>query len=230
MVVAELANVGFAYPGQTSLFTALNLNLQSGQVCGLLGRNGAGKTTLLKLTLGLVRPRGGEARLFGWPAWQRRCVALAQVHLVGERFSLPRLSVDEYAHLHSRYYPHFSKTRFRECLDRFELRDHGSLAALSFGQQKAIALSFAFSTGAPLLVLDEPTNGLDIPAKRVLRQIIMETAGVDRAILISTHQVRDLEEVISRVLILDAGQVIHDAANTGNLEQLFVAAVNRGVQ
>ena len=212
MDLATLRGVTFAYPGRAPLFDGIDWTIKPGGVYGLLGKNGAGKTTLLKLTTGVLFPHGGTATLFGHDAWKRNPHALEQVYMVSEQFAVPRISVREFMYFHGGYYTAFDKTRMLDYLQRFEVDAGAKLHQLSFGQQKKTVLAFALACGASLVVFDEPTNGLDIPSKQVFRRLLAEAAGEDRAFIISTHQVRDVEHLIDPVVILDNGRVVFDAA------------------
>lgn len=204
----RLEQVRFAYPKKPPLFDGLRFSLQPGGIHGLLGKNGAGKTTLLKLGLGLLFPDSGSAALFDAPAEERRPEELADVAFVPENFAVPDLSVADYIHLHGAYYPRFDEDLMERYLREFEL-DHGmKLQSVSYGQKKKLLLAFALATQARLVVLDEPTNGLDIPSKRVFRRICAEAITEERAFIISTHQVRDVQNLIDPIVILDNGSVL----------------------
>lgn len=206
-----MQNVQFGYqPGRT-LFDDLDFDVRPGGVVGLLGKNGAGKTTLLKIALGLLFAQNGRSELFGVDAARRRHDVLARVALIPEQFELPPVSITRYGKDWGAYYPRFSAASYRDYLDRFEVPESGKLTQLSYGQQKKVLIAFALASGAELILLDEPTNGLDIPAKRVFRSLVAEAAGQDRAIVISTHQVRDVENLIDPVVVLDEGRVVFEA-------------------
>jgi ABC-2 type transport system ATP-binding protein len=173
-----------------------------------LGKNGAGKTTLLKLSLGLLFPDSGSASLFDAPAEERRPERLAEIAFVPENFAVPDLSVADYIHLYGAYYPRFDEALMERYLREFELDGGMKLQSVSYGQKKKLLLAFALATQARLVVLDEPTNGLDIPSKRVFRRVCAEAVNEERAFVISTHQVRDVQNLIDPIVILDNGRIL----------------------
>lgn len=201
-------NVRFAYPKQSPLFEGMQLRLTPGGIHGLLGKNGAGKTSLLKIALGLLFPQQGTSELFGVPAENRDPDRLADVAFVPEHFSVPDLSIREYLRLHGAYYPRFDAELMERYLREFELTSEIELKKASYGQKKKFLLAFSLASGARLVMLDEPTNGLDIPSKRVFRRICAEAIDEERAFVISTHQVRDVQNLIDPIVILDSGRVL----------------------
>lgn len=217
----DMKGVRFGYPRQNALFAALDFSVQPGGIVGLLGKNGAGKTTLLKLGAGLLFPQAGDAMLFGEVAACRNPSVLARIAYIPEQFEVPSVRMRTYVRGLAHYYPRFDDALFERYLQRFEITGNARLNELSYGQQKKVLLSFALATGAELVVLDEPTNGLDIPSKQVFRQIAAEAADDARALIISTHQVRDVENLIDPIVILDEGRVVFEAS---------LAAVQDGLQ
>ncbi|MFP4211372.1 MAG: ATP-binding cassette domain-containing protein [Alkalispirochaeta sp.] len=208
----EMRDVRFGYGRGTPLFSALDFSVSPGGVVGLLGKNGAGKTTLLKIGAGLLFAEAGTAELFGVPAAKRVPDALARLAFIPEQFEVPAMRLREYVEYHSAYYPRFDTELMERYLQRFEIEGNKRLTHLSFGQQKKVLLSFALASMAELVILDEPTNGLDIPSKQVFRRLIVEAADDRRAVVISTHQVRDVENLIDPVVVLDNGTVVFEAS------------------
>lgn len=206
-----MEKVRFGYQPNKTLFEELDFSVHPGGVVGLLGKNGAGKTTLLKIAIGLLFAQNGTSELFGSDASRRSRDILARVALIPEQFELPPVTIAQYGQDWGAYYPRFDAELFRSYLDRFEVPQDGKLAQLSYGQQKKVLISFALAGGAELILLDEPTNGLDIPAKQVFRSLVAEAADDERAIVISTHQVRDVENLIDPVVVLDEGRVVFEA-------------------
>ncbi len=205
----HIHNLTFAYPKQVSLFSGLNLTLLPGNIYGLLGKNGAGKTTLLKLITGLRFPQSGDCRVMNYLPGQRSPKLLRELYFIPEEFSTPNnLTVTEYKKLYAPFYPRFNDEKFADILHDFDLSAKDRLAALSFGQKKKFLLAFGLATESRLLILDEPTNGLDIPAKSRFRKLLAASLSAERTFIISTHQVRDMENLIDPVIILDAGEII----------------------
>lgn len=203
----EIRDLSFSY-GREKLFSQLNLSLRPGNICGLLGKNGAGKTTLLKLLAGLLFPQNGETRIMGLRPDDRSPVFLQELSFLPEEFSLPSVSPRKYERLYAPFYPRFRSELFSTYLAEFELDSNQNLDRCSFGQKKKFLLAFGLSTDCTLTLLDEPTNNLDIPSKRQFRKALASVLTEDRLIVISTHQARDLENLIDPVVILDEGRII----------------------
>ena len=202
-----IQDLSFSYRAK-ELFARLDLSLPAGGICGLLGKNGAGKTTLLKLLAGLRFPRLGEIRVAGERPADRSPGFLQELFLVPEEFRLPAVSPLQYQWLFAPFYPRFDAERFSAYLEEFELDAQGNLARYSFGQRKKCLLAFGLAANCHLTLLDEPTNGLDIPSKSQFRRALASVLTEDRLFVIATHQVRDLESLIDPVVILDEGRVI----------------------
>jgi ABC-2 type transport system ATP-binding protein len=154
---------------QPPLFENLDCELQAGSIVGLLGKNGAGKTTLLKLMIGLLRPTDGKVGIMGHQPAERQPSLLQDICFLPEEFHLPGVSINNYVKANSGFYPRFDEGLLRRLINDFELPEGKSLNQLSYGQKKKFLISFGLSTKCRLLVLDEPTNGLDIPSKSIFR-------------------------------------------------------------
>lgn len=173
------------------------------KVYGLLGKNGVGKSTLLYLMSGLLTPKRGRVMYRGTDVRRRLPATLQDMFLVPEEFDLPSVSLVSYIELNSRFYPRFSKEDMVRYLHLFEMDMDAHLGALSMGQKKKVFMSFALATNTSLLLMDEPTNGLDIPGKAAFRRFIASSASDDRIIVISTHQVRDIDRILDHVIIMN---------------------------
>lgn len=194
------------------VFSDLNLNLEKGKIYGLLGKNGAGKTTLLKLTSGLLFPKGGQINVLGEIPSKRKPSFLSDIFFIPEEFLMPRLSPLDYASSYSHFYPNFNKGQFIELLQKLEVNHDDLMHKMSFGQQKKAYIAFAIACNTTILIMDEPTNGLDIPSKAAFRRVIAAEMNDNRTIIISTHQVRDLDKLIDSVVILDSGEILLNAS------------------
>ncbi len=203
----EIRDLSFSY-GREKLFSQLGLSLRPGNICGLLGKNGAGKTTLLKLLAGLLFPQTGETRIMGICPGDRSPGFLQELYFLPEEFGLHSVSPRKYERLYAPFYPRFNSQLFSHYLAEFELDPNQNLDRCSYGQKKKFLLAFGLSTDCKLILLDEPTNNLDIPSKRQFRKALASVLTQDRLIVISTHQARDLENLIDPVVILDEGQII----------------------
>ena len=208
----QLDNVQFGYVKTRPLFNGVTLHLEPGHLYGLLGRNGAGKTTLLKIMTGQLFPQSGEALLDGKPSCNRTAEQLQNVYFLQEEIYVPHMKISQYEQAFAPFYPNFSHEHFMEYLREFEMDNMlGFIDKFSHGQKKKVMIAFAMATNVPLLIMDEPTNGLDIPSKSTFRKIMAAYADEQKTVLISTHQVRDLHSLIDAVSILDNGRMILNA-------------------
>lgn len=201
-------NLSFNYPKKQKVLEGLNLELKPGHIYGLLGRNGAGKSSLLHNLCGLLFPTEGVLRVLGEEPRKRSPKLLSQIYLLPEELDLPDMRVSQYRNIYSPFYPAFDSAMFKKLLSEFEISETDKLNDLSLGQKKKVAISFALATQAKVLLLDEPTNGLDIPSKKQFRKILAGALKEDQIIIISTHQVKDLDNLIDTVLILDSKQIV----------------------
>ncbi len=208
----SINNLSFSYRSK-ALFHQLNLSVSGGGICGLLGKNGAGKTTLLKLLSGLVFPKAGNIRIAGETPSNRLPGFLQNIFFIPEEFNLPPVSPQKYRWLFAQFYPRFDSTQYSAYLEKFELDAQANLATCSFGQRKKFLIAFGLAANCRITLLDEPTNGLDIPSKSQFRRALASVLSEDRLFIIATHQVRDLESLIDPVVILDNGSIIFNHAS-----------------
>lgn len=200
----QIENLSFRYGRKKpEVLSDVNLTLEEGEVIGLLGPNGAGKSTLLYLIAGALTPGKGEVTYDGISTRKRLPSVLSEIFIVPEEVALPRMSLDDYVALYSKFYPRFDKDVMEEALKEFNMEKPERMDSLSMGQKKKIILSFAFACNTAVSLMDEPTNGLDIPGKAAFRRLVARLAGDDRLFLISTHQVRDLDTILDRVMIMN---------------------------
>jgi ABC-2 type transport system ATP-binding protein len=204
----QINDLSFRYRPQPPLFEQLDLTLPPGSIYGLLGKNGAGKTTLLKIMSGLLFPELGHLDVAGFRPQDRYPQFLREIYLVTEEFHLPSLNMEQFVRLHSPFYPRFSHGQFQAYVNELEIPRELKLSAMSYGQKKNFLLSFGLATDCKLLLLDEPTNGLDIPSKSQFRRLVANAIHEERSFIISTHQVRDMENLIDPIIILDQGKII----------------------
>ncbi|MEJ2883332.1 ABC transporter ATP-binding protein [Pedobacter sp. GR22-6] len=239
----EITNLSFGYSKKRMLFKDLNLQLQRGHIYGLLGKNGAGKSTLLKNIAGLVLPKAGFCKVNGQRSAQRVPSFLQELFFIPEDLYLPQVSAAQFVKGTGHFYPRFDEKQFYQMLSDFEVDVHSALSKLSFGQQKKVLIAFGLATNTSLLIMDEPTNGLDIPSKIQFRKVIAAALTEERCIIISTHQVRDLDSLIDTLLVLDQQQIMLNkslddilekiqfvsASQTENLEPLYQEAQTMGI-
>jgi len=206
----SIKNLSFAFKKGTPLFKDLSLELEAGKIYGLFGLNGAGKTTLLNHISGMLFPAKGECLLNGEPARDRTPAMLSDLFLVPEQFSLPSMTGDEYRRIHAPFYPRFDADQFEAFINEFKVDTKAVLHELSYGQQKKFLIAFSLAANTRVLLMDEPTNGLDIPSKSQFRRIVASLDYSDRCIVISTHQVRDLGAMIDQISVIKNGEIVFD--------------------
>ncbi|PZR27010.1 MAG: ABC transporter ATP-binding protein, partial [Azospira oryzae] len=204
----NIKNLSFSYKKQRKLFDSLSMDLTPGSIAGLLGKNGAGKTTLLKMVSGILFPDSGELSVMGHQPAARKPSFLSDVFFVPEEFYLPSTSIRLYIKANSPFYPSFDSVLMTRLLNEFELEQENIIDQMSYGQKKKFLISFALATKCKLLILDEPTNGLDIPSKILFRKIMAGNLDDDQLVVISTHQVKDIETLIDTIIIVDNGSII----------------------
>lgn len=204
-----IKNVQFAYRNKDFLFNDFSLETEYGSILGLLGKNGSGKTTLLKLISGLLKPISGTINNNGYIPFDRHPKFLSEVFMVPEDFDLPSVTIKRYCIATSPLYPSFDNELFKQLLNEFELNESDYINKLSHGTKKKFLIAFALSTKAKILLLDEPTNGLDIPSKSIFRKVLVSSVSDDQLVIISTHQVKDIDTIIDKVLIIDEGKTLY---------------------
>ena len=203
----EINDLNFGYSKQHLLFKNLSMQLQAGHIYGLLGKNGAGKSSLLKNLAGLVYADSGAITVMGHNPAQRQPSLMRQICFIPEEFYLPSVKIAAYVKANSPFYPNFDQKYFDELLAEFDIPVGQKLINMSYGQKKKLIIAFGLATQAKLIIMDEPTNGLDIPSKAQFRKIMAAALTDDRCIIISTHQVRDLDNLIDTVIMLDESKV-----------------------
>jgi ABC-2 type transport system ATP-binding protein len=216
-----LHKLGFGY-GRHKLFTGLDLQLAPGGIHGLLGKNGVGKTTLLKLISGLRFAQEGECRVWGYDPRKRSPGLLEDLYFVPEEIFVPPITMKTYESIYAPFYPRFDRSTLHGYVLEFDLDSNKKLTELSYGQKKKFLLAFGLATNCRLLLLDEPTNGLDIPSKSQFRKIMASTLTDDRIIIVSTHQVRDMENLIDTIIILEDGTIIFNQSISAITKRLVV--------
>ncbi len=214
----QVNKISYNYPAKwknystkdNSVFWNFSLTLEENKIYGLLGKNGVGKSTLLYLLAGLNRPNRGKVLIDYDVVTDRNPMTMSKIFIVTEEFELPNMSLKKYVKLNRPFYPDFSEEILEKCLNDFEIGDISDLGAISMGTKKKVYMSFALATNAKYLLMDEPTNGLDIESKSLFRKVIAQNMTDDRTMIISTHQVHDVENIIDHVLILGNKKMLMD--------------------
>ena len=203
-----LKELSFSYSRKKEVLDRINLEVGSGHICGLLGKNGEGKTTLLNLLSGQIFPDQGSCLVLEEIPSERNARFLQQIFLLPEEISMPEVTAIEYIKMYAPFYPTFRDDICKACVESFEINLSDRLSKMSQGQRKKEAITLALAAHTPLLLMDEPTNGLDIPSKATFRRLVASLIDDNQTVIISTHQVRDLESLIDTVLILDQRQTL----------------------
>ncbi|MBD3241864.1 MAG: ATP-binding cassette domain-containing protein [Chitinivibrionales bacterium] len=222
--MVDVRQLCFSYTGSAKLFDNLTFSLERGKVYGLLGKNGAGKTSLLKILCGLRYAGAGACTVDGIDCASRSLPQLQHVFLLPEEIPSYPFSAAKLAVVRGPFYPRFDAALYRSLLGELDVPSDRPMAKLSHGQRKKAAVAFGLATNCPLMLLDEPTNGLDIPSKSIFRRVVARCVNDDRTMVISTHQVRDVEHLIDSVAIIDGGSIVLQAALAQVSDKLAVAA------
>ena len=209
MIKAE--HLTFGYGKNKQVFDDFNLEIEKGEIVGLLGKNGTGKSTLLYIICGLLKPSHGNVTIKGIDIRRRLPQTLSDIYLVPEEFDLPNLSMKH----------NFSNETLNTCLNDFDLGMDINLGELSMGQKKKAYMCFALATNTSLLLMDEPTNGLDIPSKSQFRKVIASGMTDEKTIIISTHQVRDIDRLLDHITIIDGTEVLLDKSVKEITDRLY---------
>ena len=225
--MVNIEQLTFAFKKSQPLFTGLDMKLEKGNTYGLFGLNGAGKTTLLNHISGMLFPKSGICTINGSPVKERLPEVLSDLFILPEQFDLPKLDALRYIDLYAPFYPQFDFGTMMDILSEFEINTEKNLTELSYGQRKKFLIAFALASRAGLLLMDEPTNGLDIPSKSQFRKIMAASDNSDRCVVISTHQVRDLDTLIDRITVLHDGSIIFDQTIQSISEKLTFIKLDR---
>ncbi|WP_075564877.1 ATP-binding cassette domain-containing protein [Ihuprevotella massiliensis] len=210
-----IQNLHFNY-GKSAykVFEDFTLNIPNGKIIGLLGRNGTGKSTLLYLISGLLRPNQGMMLVDGYVSQDRHPEMLQDIMIVPEEIDLPAVSFKDFIRTNRVYYPNFSEEVLHQVLRDFDIPAEFNLTALSMGQKKKVFMAFALATCTKYLLMDEPTNGLDIPSKMQFRRTLASQMNENRTIIVSTHQVHDVEQLIDHVVLIEGTHLLVDNSTT----------------
>lgn len=202
----------FGYTKKFLIYEDLNLELSQGKIYGLFGKNGAGKSTLLKNITGLNKPNSGTVTVNNHSPHKREPSFLNNMFMIPEEVYIPSISPKNYIRTYSRFYPNFSIDEFNRNIEELDVPPCKNLTKLSFGQQKKFIISFGLACNTGLLIMDEPTNGLDIPSKSEFRKLIAKSINDEKIFIISTHQVRDLDHLLDHIVIVNNGSLVMDSS------------------
>ena len=205
----DIKNLHFSYK-KKKVFNGLSLSFSPGHIYGLLGKNGTGKSTLLKNIIGSLFPNNGSISALGFIPGKRQPAFLQDVFIVPEEFYLPDVPIQKFLNSNAPFYPKFNRPQFEAYLQEFDIPMANRLQQMSYGQKKKVLISFALACNTSILLMDEPSNGLDIMSKSQFRKVIAGAVDENKCIIISTHQVKDLESLIDRITIIDEGKILFD--------------------
>ncbi|HVS90869.1 MAG TPA: ABC transporter ATP-binding protein [Mucilaginibacter sp.] len=217
----QVQDLDFWYKKARPVFKDLSLSLVPGHIYGLLGKNGSGKSTLLKCIAGLSFPLSGTCLIDGIASSKRTIAILENLFFLPEEIYAPALTPGQFLRHTASFYPKFNITDFYAYLKTLDVDPEEVMNDMSYGQQKKAMIAFGLATNTGLLIMDEPTNGLDIPSKVQFRKLIASVLNEDQCIVISTHQVRDLDSLIDTVLILDEYKIAINSSVDALTEKLL---------
>lgn len=226
--MVNIQNVTFSYSKKTKLLTDINLEFSQGRIHGLLGKNGEGKSTLLKLVSGLVFSKEGNINTLGVNPEKRYPELLREIYFLPEELPMLTMSISDYEKVYAPFYPNFSSKQFNNYLNEFDLADKSQkLNKLSFGQKKKVFVAFGLATNTKLLLMDEPTNGLDIPSKGQFRRMVASAIDENKCLIISTHQVHDLDSLIDSITIMDKHEIVFHQPMEEITRKLYFCVADR---
>lgn len=207
----EIKDLAFSY-GKTPILKSITTTLEEGRIYGLLGENGVGKTTLLTLLGGLKKVCSGSITTDGENPFDRTPTLLQNQFYLPDEVLPVAMKAECFAKERGAFWPDYDHSKFLEIMKEFENDPAKKMNQMSAGQLKKTYISLALACGCKYIFMDEPTNGLDIPSKTQFRSAIMKYTSDDSTIVISTHQVRDLENIIDPIIILDRQDVLLNAS------------------
>lgn len=216
----QIKDLGFSY-GERVVLKDITMKLEEGRIYGLLGENGVGKTTLLTLMCGLKNPKAGSIDIDGQNPYDRTPSLLSEQYYLSDEVAAVNMKAIDYAHNYGFFWEKFDLGKFLEVMKVFETDPEQKMTKMSSGQLKKTYISFALACNTKHLFMDEPTNGLDIPSKAQFRKAVTKYTREDSILLISTHQVRDLENIIDPIIILDRQDVLLNAGIDEITEKLY---------
>ena len=216
----RIKDLGFSY-GEKTVLKDITMNLEEGRIYGLLGENGVGKTTLLTLLCGLKKVMAGSIDIDGHNPYDRQPSLLGDLYYLSDEVPAVNMKAKEYAENYGKFWEGFDIIKFMTVMEELDNDPEQKMNRMSFGQLKKTYIAFALACNTKYLFMDEPTNGLDIPSKAQFRKAIMKHTREDAVLLISTHQVRDLENIIDPIIILDKKEVLLNASIEEIADKLY---------
>lgn len=226
--MVNIEHVTFSYTKKSKLLTDVSIEFAAGRIHGLLGKNGEGKSTLLKLISGLVFAKEGKIDTIGFNPSKRYPEMLREIYFLPEELPMLTMSINNFERIYAPFYPNFSAEQFNNYLNEFDLsKKNQMLNKLSYGQKKKVFVAFGLATNTKLLLMDEPTNGLDIPSKGQFRRMVASAIDENRCLIISTHQVHDLDSLIDSISIMDRHEIVFNQSLEEITRKLFFCVADR---
>lgn len=219
-IMIRIKDLGFAYSGNPIL-KDISMDLKEGCIYGLLGENGVGKTTLLTLLCGLKKAQKGTIDIDGYNPYDRQPSFLSEQYYLSDEVAAMNMPAAGYAETYGKFWVNFDMNKFLELMEIFGNDPHQMMDNISFGQLKKTYIAFALACNTKYLFMDEPTNGLDIPSKSQFRKAMTRYTRENAVIVISTHQVRDLENLIDPIIILERRNVLLNASIAEISDKLY---------
>lgn len=217
----HIENLSFSYK-KTPVFGHIDLDFAPGNIYGLLGENGVGKSTLLKLICGLLSPREGSCLVDGVRSFDRLPSMLQDMVLIPDEVMVPDdVTPDQYVKRLGRFYPRYAYASFLHLMQELETDPMRKFKEMSCGQQKKAILATMLSLGTRYVLMDEPTNGLDIPSKAQFRSLLSKRLDEETTIIVSTHQVKDVENLIDPIMILSKEELLLNATTDEITKRLY---------
>lgn len=224
----KMESLNFGYASRRKVLNNISLTLGEGHIHGLLGCNGIGKTTLLKIICGIMRPDSGSVMVDGLDPMLREPQTFSELMIIPEEFDLPNVSLERYAKITSSLYPRFDMGAMRHYCEALNVDSRELLHSMSMGQRKKAYIAFALACNVRMLLMDEPTNGLDIPSKSIFRRLLAGYVDDSRMVVISTHQVADVESLLDNIVILDGQGVVLNATTSDICRRLKFGKAQEG--
>ncbi len=216
----KIEKLAFSY-GSNAVLNDISMELQEVRIYGLLGENGVGKTTLLTLLAGLKEPQAGSITVDGQKPFDRTPSFLTSIYYLPDEVPAARMTAERFAQDRGQFWVNFNMDKFSEIMKVLENDASMRMDQMSYGQLKKTYISFALACNTQYIFMDEPTNGLDIPSKSQFRKAVSKYTSDESTLLISTHQVRDLETIIDPIIILDRKDVLMNASLDEITQKLF---------
>jgi len=224
----SLVNLNFGYDSSRKVLENINLQLPEGHIYGLLGQNGVGKSTLMNVIAGLLKGEG-ECKIDGISSHEKSLAMLQDIYVLGEEFSkMSNESAKGLAKFYQKIYPNFDMDYFLKIAEELIVDINVKIRSLSMGGSRKAMIALALACNTRYLLMDEPTNGLDITSKIVFRKLIAAHANEDRTIIISTHMVDDVEDLLDAVIIMKQKEILLSASIAEIGQKLCFGQIEEG--